>query len=74
MPLFFQAGDGEALYTEICEMVEEMKKQRGNVVELEVTGGHAPHDLILVGDKVGFEVEAEEGVARAARWTGEVAK
>jgi len=51
-----------------------MRKVQGNVVELEVTEGDAPHDVMYVGDKVGFEVEAEEMMAKAGRWVGEVGR
>jgi len=74
VPLFFQAGNGEALFTEICAFYEEMKGMKGNVMQLELTEGDAPHDVLYVGDKLGFEVEAEEMLAKAGRWTREVAR
>jgi len=74
VPLFFQAGNGEVLFGDICELYEEMQGVEGNVVTLELTEGDAPHDVLYVGDKVGFEVEAEDMVAKAGRWIGEVAR
>jgi len=74
VPLFFQAGTGEALFVEICAFYEEMNGVTGNVVKLELTEGDAPHDLVYVGDKVGFEVEAEDMVAKAGRWLSEVTR
>lgn len=44
------------------------------MVTLELTEGDAPHDVLYVGDKVGFEVEAEDMVAKAGRWLDDVAR
>lgn len=73
VPLWFNVCSGEAQWNEVREVHEEMQDVKGNVVELDITQGEAPHDIILVGDKVGFEIEAEEAAARAGRWLSEVA-
>jgi hypothetical protein len=56
-PLFFSIGECEALCADMAKVYQEFKAIPGNTVELQVQTS-AVHDIILVGDIVGFEKEA----------------
>lgn len=56
-PLFFSAGESEALYSDIVKVYQALKNVPGNKVEFQ-TQANAVHDIILVGNIVGFEKEA----------------
>ncbi|KAF1982135.1 alpha/beta-hydrolase [Aulographum hederae CBS 113979] len=63
-PVFVQTGTAEVLYPDDVKIAEDLKKVDGNVVELfEVNG--APHDILLVGDKIRFVEEAKVAAGRA---------
>jgi acetyl esterase/lipase len=69
-PLFFSAGESEALYHDILIVEGQFRAVEGNKTEMQVER-NAVHDIILVGDKVGFEAEARLGVSRAWKfWEG----
>jgi acetyl esterase/lipase len=63
-PLFFSQGGCEALCHDIIKVGEAFKVVPGNKVELQVQD-KAVHDIILLGNIVGFEKEAIEA-AKAA--------
>lgn len=56
-PIWIQTGSSETLYQFICKLYEELRHVKGNKVDIHVSK-HAPHDIILIGDKLGFETEA----------------
>jgi acetyl esterase/lipase len=69
-PLFFSAGESETLYHDILIVEGQFREVEGNKTEMQVER-NAVHDIILVGDKVGFEAEARFGVSRAWKfWEG----
>ena len=66
-PLWVQAGSVEVLKGEIEEWVREMKGVQGNRVELLVKKG-VSHDVVLTGDKTGFDKEGRECAEKAGEW------
>lgn len=65
VPIFLQVGGLEVLHDEITTFADKMKAVRGNRVEIHDVA-FAPHDILLCGEILGWEKEAEE-VAQAAR-------
>ena len=57
-PVCISTGESEVLLHDDNKLAEEMKGIRGNIVDFQIQA-NAIHDIILVGDKVGFEEEAE---------------
>ena len=55
------------MYHEDMQFYEEMKRYKSNRVSLQVEE-NTVHDIILVGDKVGFEEEAKRAARRAGEW------
>jgi acetyl esterase/lipase len=66
VPLFVNAGDAEVLYFDIEPFVKQMQKE-GNDVTWDVQK-NVPHDVLLVGDDLGFHKEAQEQAKRAGEW------
>ena len=66
VPLFVNTGSGEILYFDDCEWAENMKKV-GNDVTLDVEK-HVPHDVLLLGNLLGFDKEATACAKRAGEW------
>lgn len=66
VPLWVNTGSSEVLYYDSTEWCEKMKAI-GNNVTLDVEK-YAPHDILLVGNILGFEKEAENSAKRAAEW------
>jgi len=66
-PLFISTGECELLFAENVKLYEELKAVPGNNVELQI-GQAAPHDIIAVGEMLGFEKEAILGVRRAGEF------
>ncbi|KUJ12391.1 alpha/beta-hydrolase [Mollisia scopiformis] len=64
-PIFIQVGGGEILHDEIVTFADKMKESRGNRIELHDTP-FAPHDILLCGELLGWEKEAEQA-AQASR-------
>jgi len=62
-PIFFSAGECEALYHDIL-VVEKEFKDAGNTTEMSIAAG-AVHDIILVGGKTGFQEVARKDAKRA---------
>lgn len=56
-PLLFSAGECEALFADIVEVYEEMKKVPGNKVELQIQN-YAIHAIVALGKITGFEKQA----------------
>ncbi|KAL2170714.1 hypothetical protein VTG60DRAFT_4461 [Thermothelomyces hinnuleus] len=63
-PMFINGGDREVLWDDI-ELLAQRYGDAGWKVHLH-RSRHCPHDLILLGPRIGFAAEAEEA-ARAAR-------
>jgi acetyl esterase/lipase len=66
VPIFVNTGGGEVLYFDIVEWVEKMQKA-GNDVTLDVEK-NVPHDLLLLGNVLGFDKEATNCANRAGEW------
>jgi acetyl esterase/lipase len=66
VPLFVNTGSGEVLYFDDVEWTEKMRKA-GNDVTLDVEK-NVPHDILLVGNILGFDKEAQAGARRAGDW------
>lgn len=71
-PLFVNTGGGEVLYYDVVEWAEMMGKA-GNEVKIDVEPT-APHDIVLVGNLIGFQKEANHCAKRAGEWLQEVRK
>jgi hypothetical protein len=68
-PLYFSVGECEMLYPGDVKSYEEFNAIPGNKAKLEIEKA-AVHDIILIGNAVGFEKEA----ALAAKRAGEFLK
>jgi acetyl esterase/lipase len=66
VPLFVNTGSGEVLYFDDVEWAEEML-EAGNDVTLDVEK-NVPHDILLVGNILGFDKEAQACAKRAGDW------
>jgi acetyl esterase/lipase len=66
VPLFVNTGSGEVLYFDDVEWAEKMLKA-GNDVTLDVEK-NVPHDILLVGNILGFDKEAQACAKRAGDW------
>ncbi len=66
VPIFVNTGGGEVLYFDDCEWAEKMK-DAGNDVTLDVEK-NVPHDILLVGNIIGFDKEANASAKRAGEW------
>lgn len=66
VPLFVNAGSAEILYFDVVEWAKTMK-DAGNHVTLDVTK-NAPHDVLLLGNILGFEKEAVGMAKIAGEW------
>lgn len=66
VPLFVNTGSAEILYFDDCEWAEKMK-EAGNDVTLDVEK-HVPHDVLLLGNILGFDKEATACAKRAGEW------
>lgn len=66
VPLFVNTGSGEILYFDDCEWAEKMK-DAGNDVTLDVEK-NVPHDVLLLGNILGFHAEATACAKRAGEW------
>ncbi|KAH9879539.1 hypothetical protein IAQ61_001357 [Plenodomus lingam] len=71
-PLFVNTGGAEVLYYDDVEWAENMRKV-GNNVKLDVEKT-APHDILLLGNLIGFGTEATNCAKRASEWLREVRK
>ncbi|CAI6331706.1 unnamed protein product [Periconia digitata] len=70
-PLFVNVGGREVLCDDGTEWVDAMSRVTGNRVTLDVEA-KAPHDVLLLGDQLGFEDVAARQCARAEKWVGAV--
>ncbi|KAH8807093.1 Alpha/Beta hydrolase protein [Xylogone sp. PMI_703] len=66
-PIFFAAGECEAMYSDIIKTYEGLKVMPGNKVELHIES-KATHDIVLNGNILGFEKEAAESVQAADKF------
>jgi acetyl esterase/lipase len=66
-PLFISTGECELLFAENVKLYEEFKAVPGNNVELQIEKA-APHDIVMVGELLGFEKEAILSVRRAGEF------
>ena len=72
VPLWVTTGGREVLFFEDSDWAQAMRSV-GNKVELDVEE-HAPHDILLIGNVVGFDKEANGCAERAGLWLKEVRK
>lgn len=68
VPLFVNTGGGEVLYFDDCEWAKDMQ-ELGNDVTLDVEE-NVPHDVLLIGNILGFDKEASACAKRAGEWLG----
>ncbi|KAF2728407.1 alpha/beta-hydrolase [Polyplosphaeria fusca] len=66
VPMFVNAGTAEVLYFDIVEFTDSMKKA-GNDVTLDEEPD-APHDVLLLGNQIGFTEAATMSAKRAGGW------
>ncbi|KAF2713740.1 alpha/beta-hydrolase [Pleomassaria siparia CBS 279.74] len=66
VPLWANAGSAEVLYSDVKRFTDMMEKE-GNDITLDVTEG-VPHDIILVGNTLGFDTQTRAQVKRAGEW------
>lgn len=66
VPLWVNAGAAELLFKDVGTWCDGMREV-GNEVVFDVQEG-APHDILMVGAKLGFVVEAREMAERAGKW------
>ncbi|KAF3039059.1 hypothetical protein E8E11_000796 [Didymella keratinophila] len=66
VPIFVNTGSGEILFFDDCEWARNMSEV-GNDVELDVEE-HVPHDVLLLGNILGFHNEATACAKRAGKW------
>lgn len=66
-PLWIQTGGLEVLYDDDVKLADNLKGIEGNKVEL-VVEPYAPHDIILLGDKLGFVAEADRATKKAVEF------
>ena len=66
MPMFLHGGDREVLWDDI-QVMEQRYGDIGWKVHLGVSE-HCPHDIILLGSRLGFEKEAEEAAREAGKF------
>lgn len=69
-PVWIQTGGSEVLFHEDVKLYEQMKSVESNKVELHIEE-ECPHDIILTGALIGFEVEAGRSAKKAGEfWAG----
>lgn len=68
VPLFVNTGGGEILYFDDCEWAKGMQ-DAGNDVTLDIEK-NMPHDVLLLGNILGFHEEASACAKRAGEWLG----
>ena len=66
-PLWIQTGALEVLYDDDVKLADNMRAVQGNKVEL-VVEPYAPHDIILLGDKLGFVAETDRVTKKAVEF------
>ena len=66
VPIFVNTGSAEILYFDDCEWAGKMG-DAGNDVTLDIEK-HVPHDVLLVGNILGFDKEATACAKRAGEW------
>jgi acetyl esterase/lipase len=69
VPLWTNTGSGEVLYFDVVEWAEKFK-EAGNDITLDIEE-HVPHDILLVGNVLGFDKEADSMAKRAGEWLKE---
>jgi acetyl esterase/lipase len=72
VPMWVNAGSGEILYFDVVDWAEKMK-EAGNNVQLDIEE-HVPHDILLLGNMLGFGQEAVNMAKRAGSWLKERTK
>ena len=66
-PLWIQTGGLEILYDDDVRLADNMRGVEGNKVEL-VVDPYTPHDILLLGDKLGFVAETEKVAKKAVEF------
>lgn len=72
-PLWIHLGGLELLYAEVVRFAEGMRGITGNKVDLYIEP-FAPHDILSVGNLIGFATEATRGVKLAGEFLGSTFK
>ena len=67
VPLWIMVGGAEVLYDSIVEFADQMRRIEGNRVTLH-EAPNAPHDIVLVGNVLGWAKEADASAQAAARF------
>ncbi|KAF5003174.1 hypothetical protein FDECE_10242 [Fusarium decemcellulare] len=63
LPMFVNAGGREVLYHDITDFCERYQKH-GWTVHMDISEG-CPHDILLLGPRIGFGAEAEKAAEHA---------
>ena len=71
-PLWIMVGGAEVLYDTIVDFSDRMGSTEGNRVTL-YEAPNAPHDIVLIGNVLGWDNEAEGGAQAAADFLKELA-
>lgn len=66
VPMWVNVGGSEILYFDVVEWAQKMK-EAGNDVELDIDE-HLPHDVLAVGNLLGFNKEAVDMAKRVGEW------
>jgi acetyl esterase/lipase len=71
LPVFVHAGGSEVLCDDIREFCKRYK-EHGWQIHLDVTEG-CPHDILLLGSRIGFGAEADKAAGHAREFLSEAA-
>ncbi|KAI8682278.1 hypothetical protein LRP88_09354 [Fusarium phalaenopsidis] len=71
IPTFVNAGGNEVLYHDIRDFCERYQKH-GWMIHLDISE-HCPHDILLLGPRIGFGAEAEKAAEHAKDFLTEAA-
>ncbi|RSL89811.1 hypothetical protein CEP52_014802 [Fusarium oligoseptatum] len=71
IPTFVNAGGNEVLYHDIKDFCERYQKH-GWMIHLHISE-HCPHDILLLGPRIGFGAEAEKAAEHARDFLTEAA-
>lgn len=72
-PLWIHLGGLELLYAEVMRFAEGMREIKANKLDLYIEP-FAPHDILSVGNLIGFSTEATKGVKLAGEYLGSICK
>lgn len=72
VPMYLNTGGAEVLYYDDVEWAGEMKAA-GNNITLDVEK-NVPHDVVLMGNLLGFDAEVTQCAKRAGEWLKSITK